>query len=178
MHTPLIITPRKIELTNFRLSKAGHSITLTLMYVTILLPILITALILSTGGKPTFGLLICCAIFGFIAYFFYRLAAWNKYGKENFILDNDQLIYRPEAKNISYKTFEFQIEHLSVSIIHSEDIVEYEGVKQNIAWLRLDDGQNNIQTNIKTPQSVIHDIVRIFEKWGVKNTTLLEEIKD
>lgn len=178
MTQPFISTADRIELSNFKLNKTGYIITVSLMYLTILIPILATTLILSTGGRPSFGLLISCTIFGFIAYFFYRLATWNKYGKEHFILENDLLIYKPEAKKISYKTIEFKIENLVVSIINSEDSVEYDGVKQNIAWLKLTDGQNSIQTNIKTPQSIIIDIVKIFEKWGINNDTLLEEIRD
>ena len=148
------------------------------MYFTILIPIIASAFILSTGGKPSFGLLISCTVFGFIAYFFYRLAAWNKYGKEHFILENDTFIYKPEAKKISYKSFEFKIEELVVSIVKSSDQVDYEGVSQNIVWIKFSDGEQTIQTNIKTPQSVILEIIRIFETWGIKNDLLIEEIKD
>jgi hypothetical protein len=178
MIQPFISTSDRIELSNFKLNRAGYIITVSLMYLTIFIPVVVTTLILSTGGRPSFGLLISCAIFGFIAYFFYRLATWNKYGKEHFILENGLLIYKPEAKKVSYKTIEFKIENLVVSIINSEDAVEYNRTKENIAWLRLNDGQNSIETNIKTPQSIIINIVHIFEKWGINNDTLLEEIKD
>ncbi len=178
MLPPVIITEKKIELSNFRLNKTGYFATLFLMYFTILIPIVLTVSILSTGGKPSFGLLISYAVFGFIIYFFYRLAAWNKYGKEYFILENDTLIYKPEAKNISYKNFELKVENLVVSIVKSTDQVEYEGINQNIAWIKLSDGEHRIQTNIKTPQSVVIDIIKTFETWGIKSDIFLEEIKD
>lgn len=178
MTRPFISTPDRIELSNFKLNKAGYVITVSLMYLTIFIPVAVTTLILSTGGNPSFGLLISCAIFGFIAYFFYRLAIWNKHGKEHFILENGALIYKPEAKKVSYKIIEFKIENLVVSIINSDDVVEYNGIKENISWLRLNDGQNSIETNIKTPQSIIINIIQIFENWGANNDTLWEEIRD
>ena len=175
---PAIITDKTIELRNFKLNKTGYLIARSLMLVTILIPVIVTIVIFSTGGKPSFGLFISWAFFGFIAYFFYRLAAWNKHGKEYFILEKDAFVYKPEAKNISYKTVEFKLENLTVSIITSSDQVEYKGVNQNIAWLQFTDGEKNIQTNIKTPQSVVIELVKVFEKWGLKNESFLEELKD
>ena len=178
MTQPFISSAEKIELTNFKLNKSGYYITLSFMYLMIAIPILAFIFIVSSGGKPAIGLLIFTIALGFGAYFFYRLATWNKHGKENFILANDLLIYKPEAKKISYKEFEFKIENLVVSIIDTEDRVEYEGTQQPIAWLKLSDGQNTIQTNIKTPKSVLIELTKVFEKWGIQNDRLLEEIKD
>ncbi|TSJ42394.1 hypothetical protein [Fluviicola chungangensis] len=178
MLSPAIITSNQIELSNFKLNKTGYTITLALMYLTILLPIIISTVILSTGGKPSFGLFISWAVFGFIAYFFYRLATWNKCGKELFILEGDKLIYKPEAKNISYKHWEFKLDNLVVSIADSTDQIEYEGTNQQIAWLKFTDGTQHIQTNIKTPRSVVVELIRIFETWGIKNDLLLNEIKN
>ncbi len=178
MLSPVIITSNHIELSNFRLNKSGYSITLILMYITILIPVIVSILIFSSGGKPSFGLFISWAIFGFIAYFFYRLATWNKHGKEYFILENDRLIYKPQAKNISYKIHEFNVENLVVSIVQSTDTVTYDGVTQNLAWLRFREGENSIQTNIKTPQSVILGIVQTLEARGIKNDLFLDNIKE
>lgn len=178
MLSPVIITPNQIELSNFRLNKAGYFITLSLMILSVVLPILISILILSTGGKPTFGLFISWAVFGFITYFFYRLATWNKHGKEYFILENDVFIYKPEAKNISYKIVEFKLEQLVVSIVNSDEQVEYDGVTQNVAWLQFNDGEKDTQTNIKTPQSFVFDIIKVLETWGIKNEQFIEELKD
>lgn len=178
MISPVIISPNQIELSNFRLNKAGYFITLSLMILSVVLPILISILVLSTGGKPTFGLFISWAVFGFITYFFYRLATWNKHGKEYFILENETFFYKPVAKNISYKTIEFQLEKLVVSIINSSEQIEYDGVVQNIAWLQFNDSEKKIQTNIKTPQSFVIDIIKVLESWGVKNEQFLEELKD
>lgn len=178
MQLPINTSRNKIELSNFKLNKTGYSITLSLMYITILVPIMVSVLIFSTGGKPTFGLFISWAVFGFIAYFFYRLATWNKHGKENFILENNTFIYKPEAKKISYKSFEFPLENLVVSLVSSSDQIEYEGVNQNIAWLQFSDGEKTIQTNIKSPQSLIIEIIKTFENWGIKNDLFLDEIKD
>lgn len=178
MLSPVIITPNQIELSNFRLNKTGYLITLSLMIITILIPVFVSVLIFSTGGKPTFGLFISWAVFGFIAYFFYRLATWNKHGKEYFILEKDSFTYKPEAKNISYKTIEFNLEKLVVSLVRSDQQTEYEGINQNIAWLKFDDGEKNLQTNIKTPQSLVIELIQTFETWGIKNDLFLNEIKD
>lgn len=178
MLSPLIISSDQVTLTNFKLNKTGYYMTLGLMYLSILIPILISTAIFSTGGKPSFGLFISWTIFGFIVYFFYRLATWNKHGKEYFIKDQDLLIYKPEAKNISYKIHEFKLEDLVVSVVRSTEETDYEGTIQSISWLRLSDGANTIQTNIKTPISVIHELVRTFETWGIQNDLFLEEIKE
>ena len=178
MNHPVTISGKKVELTSFKLNKAGYSITIALMIITLLIPILVSIFIFSTGGKPNFGLFISWTIFGFMAYFFYRLATWNKHGKEHFILEKDMFVYKPEAKNISYKTIEFKLEKLVVSMVSSTDQVEYNGVNQNIAWLKFDDGEKSIQTNIKTPQSLVIDIIQTLENWGIKNDLFLEEIKD
>lgn len=178
MSSPIIVTPNQIKLSNFKLNQTGYLITFSLMIVTILIPVIASVFFFSFGGKPSFRLFIFWTIFGFIAYFFYRLLTWNKYGKENFILEEDKLVYKPEAKNISYKTIEFKLENLVISSISSSDQVNYMGVNQNIAWLKLTDGENTIQTNIRTPQSVILEIIAVFESWGIKNDLFLEELKD
>ena len=178
MLSPVISTANQIELSNFRLNKAGYSITLTLMYLTILIPIIVSVLIFSTGGNPSFGLFISWAVFGFMAYFFYRLATWNKHGKEYFILENDTFIYKPQAKNISYKIQEFKLENLVVSIVQSTDHIEYNGVNQPIAWLRFSEGETSVQTNIKTPRSLVIEIIKTLETWGIKNDLLTDEIKE
>jgi hypothetical protein len=178
MVSPLTTSPEKIELSNFKLNKTGHVITLSLMYLMIVLPILAFILIIASGNKPAFGLVLFSIALGFGAYFFYRLATWNKFGKEIFILEKEVLIYQPEAKKISYRTIEFKIETLVVSIITVNEYVDYEGAPQAISWLKLDDGQTNIQTNIKSPRIIMDDLVKIFEEWGIKNNLLLDEIKD
>jgi uncharacterized membrane protein len=178
MHAPLTTHLDKIELTNFKLNKSGYVITLLLMYLMITVPILAFMFILTSGNKPTFGFVIISVILGFGAYFFYRLATWNKYGKEHFIHENDLLIYQPEAKKISYKRIELNSENLVVSVVNSGESVEYNGTKQAITWLKLIDGEITIQTNIKMPQSVALEIIKTFEKWGIQNDLLLDEMKD
>jgi len=180
MEQPLIITSGKIELSNFKLNKAGYIISLFLMYLMIGIPVLTFILILSFGNKPAFGLILLSIALGFGAYFFYRLAIWNKYGKEIFLLENEKglLIYQPEAKKISYKTSEFNIETLNVSIINSGENADYEGSKHGISWLKLDDGVTTIQTNIKSPRIIMDELVKKMEEWGINNTLLLDEIKD
>lgn len=178
MPSPLNITSKQAELTNFKLNKTGYFIALSLMYLVILIPITAFILIISSGAKPAFGLIVFSVAMGFGAYFFYRLAAWNKHGKEKYILENSVFIYQPEAKNISYKKFEFDIEQLIISIVDSEISAEYDGMKQGIAWLRLSDGKTTIQTNIKTPRSLILDLMKTFDDWGIVTEGNFENLRD
>lgn len=180
MEQPLNITSGKIELSNFKLNKVGYIISLFLMYLMIGIPVLAFILILSFGNKPAFGLILFSIALGFGAYFFYRLATWNKYGKENFILEKERnlLIYQPQAKKISYRTVEFNIETLVISIINSGENTNYEGSKHSISWLKLDDGTTTLHTSIKNPRIIMDDLVKTFEEWGIKNDLLLDEIKD
>nr|WP_294858828.1 hypothetical protein [uncultured Fluviicola sp.] len=180
MEQPLRITSEKIELSNFKLNKTGYFIALFLMYLLIALPVLAFTLIVSFGGRPAFGLILFSIFMGFGAYFFYRLATWNKYGKENFILDQERnlFIYQPEAKKISYKIIEFKIETLEVSIINSGENVDYQGSKYSTSWLKLDDGVTTIHTNIKSPKMILEELLKKLEEWGISTNLLLDEMKD
>lgn len=167
MSSPLTITSNQAELTNFKLNIPGYFITLFLMYLMISLPVIAVIFIISSGAKPSGGLLLFSVAMGFGAYFFYRLAVWNKHGREKYIVENDKFIYQPEAKKISYKTITFNLENLVITVVNSEESVEYDGMEQAIAWLRLSDDQTTITTNIKAPRSLIMDLVQKFEDWGI-----------
>lgn len=178
MLSPLTITSQQAELTNFKLNKSGYRITLFLMYLVILVPVAAFIFIIISGAKPAFGFIVFSVLMGFGAYFFYRLATWNKHGKEKYILENGVFIYQPEAKNISYKKMEFNPETLVISIIHSEDSVEYGGMKQAVSWLKLSDDQTSIHTNIKTPRSLLLDLTQTFENWGITVEGNFEDLRD
>lgn len=178
MIEPLINSKNRIELRNFKLNKAGYSISIVLMSIMAISPFLIITLLIMNGVKPALGQLFIFGVFGLSAYFFYRLATWNKFGCEYFELSDDKLIYRPKAKNISYKIIEFQIEVLEVSVVKTSDTVFYNGVKENLGWLILDDGVNKINTTIKSPISILDQLIQNFEKWNIKNNSFLNELKE
>lgn len=178
MQSPLVVSENRIEFSNYKFNKVGYSISIALMFMMGITPILFLTLILINGGKPFLGLLFVFGIFGFASYFFYRLATWNKFGKEYFILSDNKLIYQPKAKNISYKTIEFQIENTELSIVKISDAVTYNGAKENLGWLFLNDGETKMKTNIKSPLSILYELTKSLEKWNIKNNSLLDELKE
>lgn len=92
MVKPYTESPSKIELVNFKLNKSAYVTTVVLTCIMLAIPLIILAGVSASGNGLHISVFIVFLIFWPSAYFFYRLGAWNKYGKENFILENDQLV--------------------------------------------------------------------------------------
>jgi hypothetical protein len=80
METPFEITGNKITLKNYKDNKAAYTISFGFMYFCAAMPFIILTILLSSGFKVGGGFIFSFVLFGSIAYFFYRIATWNKFG--------------------------------------------------------------------------------------------------
>jgi len=178
MDKPCTITENKITLSNYKYNKTGYGISFGLMCLTICLPILAFILILATGSRLSVGFFFFTAAFGFIAYFFYRLATWNKHGREHFEIEGNQLIYQPEAKNISFQKYHLDIETLTIKVYRINELVHYNGEHTTLAKIQFITVDKQFENNIKTPMSIIREILNQLEIWGISVELDFEELHD
>lgn len=178
MSKPYTESPSKIELVNFKLNKGAYVTTVVLTCIMLAIPLIILGAVAASGNGLHVGVFITFLIFGLSAYFFYRLGAWNKYGKENFILENGLLVYQPEARKISFRRYEFALESLTFKVIKTDYTGEYQGEKEALSKLCFINGEQKVETAIRTPHSVILELAAILEKWGIQQEFNLDEIRD
>lgn len=178
MNKPYLLSDNGIELSNYRLNKAGYLITFILMYVTIAIPIIALCTILIYGSRLSIGYFIAATIFSFIAYFFYRLATWNKHGRELYQLKQGEFRYQPQAKKISFQVHSFDPESLCITLIQLEDQTSYNDEKMKLTKFRLQDASKTVETNIKTPNTVMMELLVIFQSWGIKTEGNFEELHE
>lgn len=108
----------------------------TLALISIVMPFLGIIWTISDGSKIKFGHLLSIFIFGFVTYYFLRIALWNSYGKELITLSKDVISYsasyglfKGQPKeiennnklNFSYETNGFAEDNEGVLVISNEE---------------------------------------------------------
>jgi hypothetical protein len=178
METPFEITGNKITLKNYKDNKAAYTISFGFMYFCAAMPFIILTILLSSGFKVGGGFIFSFVLFGSIAYFFYRIATWNKFGIEHFTVTEDQLIYHPEAKSLSFQKREFNKTDLKLTLNRTEDTVLYNGERQNLGKIGFHTSNMKFENNLRTPVSVLREILQHLEKSGITVEMDFEELHD
>jgi hypothetical protein len=132
-----------------------YLIMMIFMLVAVLLPVAVLLFYFANRYPLHLGLFFITGIFGLIAYYFYRLATWNKFGKEHFFIQNNQLVYKPEAKGISFSKVSFIPEKTTFTVRENEEF----------ASICVEESNVSIQTKIKLNKSDAQDILTHLNSW-------------
>lgn len=127
------------------------------MIFSICLPLLVLLFFITNGYPLQLGMFLLFGVFGLTAYYFYRLATWNKFGKEHFFIQNKSFIYMPEAKGISFSKVVFSIDGVVAS--------QNETSTDQNCTLKLEESDLKLSTKIKLSPSDAQQIILEFEKW-------------
>lgn len=178
MDKPYTVSGNEIELSNYKPNKTAYFITSALLFGTMLIPVIVILVVLSGGGRLSIGYFLNAAVFGFIAYYFYRIRTWNQYGKEQFKLQQNQFSYQPKAKNLSFKEHVFDMENLIISFTKLDEIIVFQDEETALAKLRLNPNGQIVETNIKTPYPVILELLELFGQWGIRVEGNFEDLHE
>lgn len=178
MNNPLIITPTKITLSNYKFNKTAYAITMVLMYITGALPVVAGIILLSSGVRLNFGFFITVVLFALMAYFFYRLATWNKFGKEHFLIQDGILTYAPEAKKISFKKQELPVDLLKLSLVRYNELDQFNDEEVSLGKIQFEIDNQVFENSLKSPIPILRELLQNLESWGVNTTIDFEELQD
>lgn len=156
-------TDKHITIVTKNKNSSIYLIMMIIMSITLILPLVTLFIYLKNGYALHLGLFIIMGLFGLIAYYFYRLATWNKFGKEHFYIQNKQFIYLPEAKSISFSKIVFSLAELNIQFSNLGDD------KSNVFILK--DDQITVNTKIKLMASDAKTITEEINHWIHSNHT-------
>lgn len=144
------------------------SVSLFFSIIIITVPIIVFIILLTMGNGIPFGFIITCIAAALVSYYLFKIYLWNKYGKEVFIIRENQLTqftdykyFKENYSEINYKKMNIYIAIDNI-LMDTSEISEGARFQETESLLYLEVDKKIINSIIKIP---IKDIISIAKQY-------------
>ncbi len=155
MKTVLTISENEVVIDHKPTPIIIRAVLTVALLVCLLIPLLVTFFVLSTGDGFHIGILISYALFWGAGFYLLRVILWNNFGKEIISMSNGGLTYVADYRFFKDGLKTLDSQNLQAEIIH-EDTMD-----NHVVRLKIYNDSDEIQTVL---QSSLTDMEKMKEK--------------